>query len=94
MLHRLLNGLLGRLASYAGLALGFWLLYQALLPGNLLYGIALGLLGGGSILVSMYVMVTARQIGRDLNGLDLEEEGEEIAGDSFTGSSQSDKFPP
>ena len=93
-MHRLLNGLLGRLTSYAGLALGFWLLYQALLPGKLLYGIALGLLGGGSILVSMYVMVTARQIGRDLNGLDLEEEGEEIAGDSFTGSSQSDKFPP
>ena len=45
MLKRLLKGLLGRLVSYAGMGLGFWLLYQALLQANLLYGISLGLLG-------------------------------------------------
>jgi hypothetical protein len=99
MLKGLLKGLLGRLVSYSGLALGFWLLYQALLQANLLYGISLGLLGGCSILFGMYLLVTARHIagdgpGLDLPVLDLDEEKEGTAGDSFTGSSQSDKLPP
>ncbi len=99
MLKGLLKGLLGRLVSYSGLALGFWLLYQALLQANLLYGISLGLLGGGSILLGMYLLVTARHIAGDGSvldspGLDLDEEKEGTAGDSFTGSSQSDKLPP
>ena len=99
MLKRLLKGLLGRLVSYLGLALGFWLLYQALLQANLLYGISLGLFGGGSILLGMYLLVTARHIAGDGSvldspGLDLDEEKEGTAGDSFTGSSQSDKLPP
>ena len=95
MLKRLLKGLLGRLVSYLGLALGFWLLYQALRQGNLVYGIPLGLLGGGSILLGMYLLVTVRHFGDDGPVcLDLDEEKEGTAGDSFTGSSQSDKFPP
>ncbi len=94
MLKGLLKGLLGRLVSYSGLALGFWLLYQALLQANLLYGISLGLLGGGSILFAMYLLVTARRIVGNGAGLDLDEEKEGTAGDSFTGSSQSDKLPP
>ena len=94
MLKRLLKGLLGRLVSYAGLALGFWLLYQALLQSSLLYGIPLGLVGGGSILLGMYLLVTARHVTGDGPSLDLEDEQEEITGDSFTGSSQSDKLPP
>ena len=94
MLKRLLKGLLGRLVSYLGLALGFWLLYQALLQANLFYGISLGLLGGGSILLGMYLLVTARHFAGDGPGVDLEEEKEGTAGDSFTGSSQSDKLPP
>ena len=108
MLKGLLKGLLGRLAGYIGLALGFWLLYQALYQAlrqaNLVYGIPLGLLGGGSILLGMYFLVTARHIGgdspgldlpgSDLPGSDLDEEKEGTAGDSLIGSSQSDKLPP
>ncbi len=94
MLKSLLKGLLGRLVSYLGLALGFWLLYQALLQSSLLFGIPLGLLGGGSILLGMYLLVTARHIAGDGPALELEEEKEGTAGDSFTGSSQSDKLPP
>ena len=102
-LKGLLKGLLGRLVSYSGLALGFWLLYQALLQGNLLYGIGLGLLGGGSILLGMYLLVTARNIAggkpdldspdSELPDLELDQEKEGTAVDSFTGSSQSDKLP-
>ncbi len=94
MLKGLLKGLLGRLVSYLGLALGFWLLYQALLQSSLLYGIPLGLLGAAAILLGMYLLVTARNIAGDGPGLDLEEEQEGTAGDSFIGSSQSDKLPP
>ena len=95
MSKRLLKGLLGRLLSYLGLGLGFWLLYLAFLQGNLLYGIPLGLLGGGSILLGMYLLVTVRRIAGDGPvGLDLDPEKEGTAGDSFTGSSQSDKLPP
>ncbi len=99
MLKNLLKGLLGRLVSYLGLALGFWLLYQALLQSSPLYGIPLGLLGGAAILLGMYLLVTARhRAGEgpvlDLPGLDSDEEKEETAGESFTGSSQSDKLSP
>ncbi len=94
MLKGLLKGLLGRLVSHSGLALGFWLLYQALLQANLLYGIVLGLLGGGSILLGMYLLVTARHITGDGPVSDLDQEQEGTAGDSFIGSSQSDKLPP
>ena len=94
MLKSLLKGLLGRLVSYLGLALGFWLLYQALLQSSLLYGIPLGLLGAAAILLGMYLLVTARHRAGEGPGLDLDEEKEETAGDSFTGSSQSDKLSP
>ncbi len=87
-------GLLGRLVSYLGLALGFWLLYQALLQSSLLYGIPLGLLGAAAILLGMYLLVTARHRAGEGPVLDLDEEKEESAGDSFTGSSQSDKLSP
>ena len=90
----LLKGLLGRLVSYFGLALGFWLLYQALLQSSLLYGIPLGLLGAAAILLGMYLLVTARHRAGEGPVLDLDEEKEETAGDSFTGSSQSDKLSP
>ncbi len=90
----LLKGLLGRLVSYLGLALGFWLLYQALLQSSLLYGIPLGLLGAATILLGMYLLVTARHRAGEGPVLDLDEEKEETAGDSFTGSSQSDKLSP
>ncbi len=98
-MKRLLKGLLGRLVSYLGLALGFWLLYQALLQSSLLYGITLGLLGAAAILLGMYLLVTARHRAGDgavldSSVLDLDEEKEETAGDSFTGSSQSDKLSP
>ncbi len=94
MLKRLLKGLLGRMVSYLGLALGFWLLYQALLQSSLLYGIPLGLLGAAAILLGMYLLVTARHRAGEGPVLDLDEEKEETAGDSFTGSSQSDKLSP
>ncbi len=106
MLKRLLKGLLGRLVSYSGLALGFWLLYQALLQANLVYGISLGLLGGGSILLGMYLLVTARHIlvgapisdPDQVSGLEPvsgpEEEEEGVPIDSFNRSSQGNKLPP
>ena len=94
MLKGLLKGLLGRLVSYLGLALGFWLLYQALLQSSLLYGIPLGLLGAAAILLGMYLLVTARRMAGNGPGLDLQAEKEETARDSLTGSSQSDKLPP
>ena len=86
MLKRLLKGLLGQWVSYIVLALGFWLLYQALQQASLLYGIFLGLFGAGSILLGMYLLVAARHIIGEGPGLDLEQEKEETAGDSFIGS--------
>jgi hypothetical protein len=57
MAKALLGGLMGRLAGYAVLGLGFWLLFR----GFLLFSILQGVLGGGLMLCGMYLMVRARR---------------------------------
>jgi hypothetical protein len=57
MVKLLLVGLGGRLAAYAVLGLGFWLLFR----GFLLPSVAQGLAGGGLVLGGMYLMVRARR---------------------------------
>lgn len=57
MVKALLGGLMGRLAGYAVLALGMWLLFR----GFLLPSILQGVLGGGLVLGGMYLMVRARR---------------------------------
>ena len=57
MVKALLGGLLGRLAAYAVLGLGFWLLFR----GFLLPSVVQGVLGGGLVLAGMYLMVIARR---------------------------------
>jgi hypothetical protein len=57
MVKALLGGLLGRLAAYGVLGLGFWLLFR----GFLLPSVVQGVLGGGLVLAGMYLMVKARR---------------------------------
>ena len=57
MLKLLAKGLFGRLISYAAFSLGFWLLYQGFSRPNAV----LAVLGGGVVLLGMYLMVQARK---------------------------------
>ncbi len=57
MLKLLAKGLFGRLLSYAAFSLGFWLLYQGFSRPNAV----LAVLGGGVVLLGMYLMVQARK---------------------------------
>ena len=57
MLKLLAKGLFGRLLSYAAFSLGFWLLYQGFSRPSPI----LAVLGGGVVLLGMYLMVQARK---------------------------------
>ena len=57
MLKLLAKGLFGRLLSYAAFSLGFWLLYQGFSRPS----VVLAVLGGGVVLLGMYLMVQARK---------------------------------
>ena len=57
MLKLLAKGLFGRLLSYAAFSLGFWLLYQGFSRPS----VVLAVLGGGVVLMGMYLMVQARK---------------------------------
>ncbi|MSQ05644.1 MAG: hypothetical protein EXR54_04560 [Dehalococcoidia bacterium] len=57
MVKVLLGGLLGRLAGYAVLGLGFWLLFRGFMLPNIVQAGA----GGGLVLAGMYLMVKARR---------------------------------
>ena len=57
MLKLLAKCLFGRLLSYAAFSLGFWLLYQGFSRPNAV----LAVLGGGVVLMGMYLMVQARK---------------------------------
>jgi hypothetical protein len=57
VLKFLLRGLLGRLLGYAGLCLGFWLLYQGLSGPSPLLLVA----GAAAVIAAMYLMVLARR---------------------------------
>jgi hypothetical protein len=90
MLTTLAKGVLGRLSSYAALALGFWVLYQGISRTSL----PLAILGGGIILGAMYLMVAARR-----TSLGPPEDGptgveEDKPSDTFLGSGQGGKLPP
>jgi hypothetical protein len=89
MLKTLGKGLFGRVLGYAGLALGFWLLFQAFSRPSP----ALGVLGGVIILVALYLMVLSRQsdLSSRTAGSDDTEEDEPV--DSFNGSDSSSKLP-
>ena len=90
MLKTLAKGLLGRVLGYAGLALGFWLLYQGFSRPSP----PLGVIGGVMILVALYLMVLSRQSGlhSSVAGSDDKEEDEPV--DSFDGGDSSGKLPP
>jgi hypothetical protein len=90
MLTTLAKGVLGRLLSAAALALGFWVLYQGISRTSL----PLAILGGGLIIVAMYLMVAARK-----SGLGPPEGGptgveEDKPSDTIHGSGQGGKLPP
>jgi len=57
MLKLLAKGLFGRFLSYAAFSLGFWLLYQGFSRPSAV----LAVLGGGVVLLGMYLMVQARK---------------------------------
>ena len=57
MLKLLAKGLFGRFLSYAAISLGFWLLYQGFSRPTAV----LAVLGGGVVLLGMYLMVQARK---------------------------------
>jgi hypothetical protein len=90
MLKVLAKGLFGRVLGYAGILLGFWLLFQGFSKPNP----ALGVLGGASILGAMWLMVAGHkqdpvpQMARSTN----EEEADPI--DPIDGCKQGGKLPP
>ncbi len=90
MLKTLAKGLFGRLLSYAGFALGFWLLLQGFSRPNAL----LGVLGCVTLLGAMYMMVVARRSDPRPNTAGCAGEEEEDPGDSIDGGDQGGKLPP
>jgi|TARA_B100000315_G_scaffold56012_1_gene50194 hypothetical protein len=90
MLSTVAKGLLGRLLVYAGFALGFWLLYQGISRPHPL----LGVLGGASLLGTMYLMVVGRRSGPAHLFPGSAGEEEEDPGDSLDGGGQGGKLPP
>ena len=66
MVNFLLRGILGRVVGYAGLVLGFWLLYKAFLSNFLLTGLFLGVCGSGTILLALYILVRIRRLPENL----------------------------
>ncbi|MFQ6026992.1 MAG: hypothetical protein ACE5Q6_05820 [Dehalococcoidia bacterium] len=84
MLEQLAKGLLGRLLGYGALLLGFWLLFQGFLRPNIIMGI----LGGGTILGGMYLLVASRRSATSLPKVDQEPSKEDRPGDTIPGSDQ------
>ena len=90
MLKILVTGMFGRALGYAGIVLGFWLLYQGFSRPNP----ALGVVGGAVILAAMSLMVAGRRqepaslITRPIN----KEEHDFI--DPLDGGNQGSKLPP
>ena len=82
MLTNLGKGLLARLLAYGVFALGFWVLYRALLSES----IPMGILGGGLILLGTYLIVNARRISNFTPQTPTLDDKEEPPGDSLPGS--------
>lgn len=90
MVKTLFGGLLGRLAAYGVLALGFALLFR----GFLLPSVFQAVLGGGLVLGGMYLMVKARrsQLGGPLSDPVIDRE--DHPSDPVHRSGQSGQLPP
>ena len=90
ILKILAKGLFGRVLGYAGILLGFWLLFQGFSKPNP----GLGILGGAVILGAMSLMVAGRR--QDPVPLmarsNKEEEDDSI--DPIDGGNQGGKLPP
>ena len=83
----LARGLLGRLVSLGVFALGFWVLYQALLRDDNILLLGSGIiLGSVFILGSLYLMATTRRLGAQQESARAQETAEEEPGDSLNGS--------
>jgi hypothetical protein len=85
MLKPLLGGLAGRLAAYAVLGLGFWLLFRGFLLPSIVQGVA----GGGLVLGGMYLMVRARRKPLAPPPFRVAGDEEDSPGDSIHRSGQS-----
>ena len=82
----LARGLLARLAGYAAVGLGFWLLYLAFGSGALVGGIALGIAGAAFILAGMFLMVSLGRARPDAaNHADVPGQAEDSAIDPVHG---------
>jgi hypothetical protein len=90
MLTLLLRGLFGRLLGYSAFALGFWLLFQGFARPS----VGMGILGGGMVLGSMYLMVAARRSSLTPRLTEPTGEEEDDSGDSLDGSGQGGQLPP
>ena len=90
MLRILAKGLLGRVLGYAGLVLGFWLLFQGFSKSSP----HLGVIGGLMMPLALYLIVLSRQSGLNssIAGSGNNEEEEPI--DCVDGSDSSGKLPP
>ena len=90
MVNFLIRGILGRVVGYAGLVLGFWLLYKAFLSTFLMTGLLLGICGSGTILLALYVLVRIRRIPEPLVTSELGKTETEVTDDPINRSSSSD----
>ena len=90
MLTLLLRGLFGRLLGYATFALGFWLLFQGISRPS----VGLGILGGGMVLGSMYLMVAAKKSSLAPRTAEPAGEEEDESGDPLDGSGRGGQLPP
>ncbi len=87
MLRDLARSLLGRLVSLGVFALGFWVLYQALLRDDNLLLLGLGSVAGSALILGgLYLMATTRRLGARREAAELQEAREEETGDSLDGS--------
>ena len=90
MVNFLLRGILGRVVGYAGLVLGFWLLYKAFLSTFLFTGLLLGICGSCTILLALYILVRIRRVPESLITSELGKTETEVTDDPINRSSPSD----
>ena len=90
MLKDVGKGLFGRVLGSGVLALGFWLMYQALQRSN----IPLGFLAALTILGGLYLMVKARSAYPTQSVMLPMDEKEDDLVDSRDGSDKGDKLSP
>jgi hypothetical protein len=90
MLKILAKGLFGRALGYAGIVLGFWLLYQGFSKPNPGFGV----LGGALILGALSLMVANRRYDSVPLATPSTSQEEDRPIDSLDGGDQGSKLPP